>query len=433
MKKQDSLEPGLMHTFRRLTWLEFFIMLISSVSFLIHQGFDSFRLSHIWVIPFDLVLVLLILYWDWFQVKFNKVYFQLALILSSLGPILRFYYTTLLRVNPQLNFLLILNAPNRNITIPLDFININFLLTSWQLLSILFRPLILVAWQYHFKQVIIYCFTTALFDAATGLLVTYQYGIPILGLLAVIFIRTASFLLVGYLVTNMMQEQRKQHADLNNANQRLIGYAATLEQLTISRERNRLSRELHDTVAHTLSALAVQLEAVRSLWQHNSSGAKLKLEESIQTTRAGLTETRRSFQALRASPLEDLGLCLALKELATTAAERCGAALTLDLPQTVTNITSDKAQAIYRIAQEVLENIVRHAGATQINVSLQQKENLLTLEITDDGQGFDLSKVDTDASFGLRGLQERAELVGGQCTIQSLVNSGTSIIFTVGA
>jgi len=157
-----------------------------------------------------------------------------------------------------------------------------------------------------------------------------------------------------------------------------------------------------------------------------------KLEESIQTTRAGLTETRRSFQALRASPLEDLGVCLALKELAVNAAERCGAALTLDLPQTVTNITSDKAQATYRIAQEVLENIVRHAGASQIHVSLQQKNNLLTLIITDDGQGFDLSKVDADASFGLRGLQERAELVGGQCTIQSLANSGTSVIFTVG-
>ncbi len=432
MKKQNNLEPGLIHTFRRLTWLEFFIMLISSVSFLIRQGLAEFKFSHIWVIPFDLMLVLLILYWDWFQVRFNKVCFRLALILTSLGPILRFYYTTLLRVNPQLNFLLILNAPNKNLTIPLDFININFLLTSWQLIPILFIPLILISWQYHYKQVIIYCFATALFDAAIGFFITYQYGIPILGLLAVIFIRTASFLLVGYLVTNMMQEQRKQHADLNRANQRLIGYASTLEQLTISRERNRLSRELHDTVAHTLSALAVQLEAVRSLWQHNSSEAKLKLEESIQTTRAGLTETRRSFQALRASPLEDLGVCLALKELAVNAAERCGAALTLDLPQTVTNITSDKAQATYRIAQEVLENIVRHAGASQIHVSLQQKNNLLTLIITDDGQGFDLSKVDTDASFGLRGLQERAELVGGQCTIQSLANSGTSVIFTVG-
>ena len=151
-------------------------------------------------------------------------------------------------------------------------------------------------------------------------------------------------------------------------------YADTVEELTISRERNRMARELHDTLAHSLSAVTVQLEAIRTLWAVDPEAARNMLDSADEAARLGLKEARRALQDLRASPLQDLGLPLALQELAETAARRSGAVLALDVPRQLDGSLSPAVeQGVYRIAQEALENVVRHAQASAITVSLAQK------------------------------------------------------------
>ncbi len=194
----------------------------------------------------------------------------------------------------------------------------------------------------------------------------------------------------------------------------------------MSRERNRLARELHDTLAHTLSGLAIQLEAINSLWATNLEHARALLGEALAGTRSGLRESRRAIQALRATPLAALGLVNALRELSQSAADRAGVTLRLDLPESIELSGRDAEQTIYRVAEEASANVVRHANASTLHVRLDTSD-APTLTITDDGSGFDPTQVDGSSHFGLRGMRERAALAGGALAVQSTPGGGTTL------
>lgn len=303
--------------------------------------------------------------------------------------------------------------------------------TAWQLFLFLFIPLVLIAWQYDFKAVIAYCLFTAVLDY-----VLMNYGRPDFYQFAdtyrrLIFIRSLSFLIAGYVIARIVAQMRAQRAALQEANRKLTLYAATLEQLAVSRERNRMARELHDTLAHTLSGLAVQLEGVKSLWRSDPAQSYAMLEGSLTATRSGLTETRKSIQALRATPLEDLGLLLAIRDLARTAAERAGFQFQLELPDSLGEISPQQEQCLYRVAQEALENIVKHAAAEQVSLKLCRQNGALTLTIRDDGRGFDPDSVDGEGHYGLRGICERAEMAGGNVAFTSQPGDGTQVQLSI--
>jgi signal transduction histidine kinase len=251
-------------------------------------------------------------------------------------------------------------------------------------------------------------------------------------------------LLAGYVTAALVSVQREQRSALARAyqmqaaaNQRLQAYAATLEELTISHERNRMARELHDTLAHSLSALTVQLEAVRALWATQPDKAERILEQADETARLGLAEARRALQALRASLLEELGLIAAIRRLAEDAAQAAGTQLTLSLPdQLAPSVSLGVEQGVYRIAQETLENIVRHACAQMIIVRLEGAGDGLRLTIEDDGAGLDTEALPTlddemGDRLGIRGMQERARLINGQLEISSRPGEGTRVMLTV--
>ena len=146
----------------------------------------------------------------------------------------------------------------------------------------------------------------------------------------------------------MEQFQREQ---LTVANRQLRRQAIQREELTISRERNRLARELHDTLAHSLSGVTVQIEATRALWSSNPEAAEVMLSRADDMARTGLTEARRALQSLRATPLQDLGLGLALQAMGEEVAARAGATLNTELPpHLATNLDSHVEQNLYRIA-----------------------------------------------------------------------------------
>jgi signal transduction histidine kinase len=250
---------------------------------------------------------------------------------------------------------------------------------------------------------------------------------PLFSMLGFMIFRTVNFLIIGGVISRLMLAQRKQRYELTMANQQLTHYATTLEQLSVSRERNRLARELHDTLAHTLSGVSVQLEAVRALWDPKPFEAKAMLNQALSDTRSGLTDTRRALEDLRAEPLEDLGISLAVEQLCHAFNERTSVKIVLEMPEEL-NLSASAQHCIYRTVQEALANIDRHAVAQLVNVSLTPAETgSLSLIIADDGIGFDPESHPEEGHFGIRGIRERAELIGGSCTINSMPEEGTTI------
>ena len=285
---------------------------------------------------------------------------------------------------------------------------------------------LLVAWQYARGWVLVVSLALCLVDGVLSL-PFLKPGTPLFSLMLIIVLTRLVFVTAVALgVQWLVDRQRQQRAALIEANRKLAQYATTTEQLAASQERNRLARELHDTLAHSLSGVTVQLEAVEALWEVDPGQAHRLLDHARQAAQSGLTEARRALQALRASPLEDLGLGLALRDLARSAATRASLRLDLDVENHLENLAPEVEQCIYRVAQEALTNVARHADAKSLRVSLRHEAEGLTLTIADDGRGFDPAAVNS-ARYGLRGLHERAELVGATLHVTSALQEGTTV------
>ncbi|MFN8491545.1 MAG: sensor histidine kinase [Caldilineaceae bacterium] len=297
-------------------------------------------------------------------------------------------------------------------------------------MPLLLMALILTAWQYGWRYVMLFSSGIALLTLGLHLYFFRPGGPSLLPPLIVVIIQTVSFLVVGYFISTLMARLQQQQASLAQANRQLTAYAATLEELTISRERNRMARELHDTVAHTLSALSVQLETVKAYWSVDPTAAQERLDQALIATRAGLQETRRALKSLRASPLQDLGLLMALRQLATETAARANLRLTLLAPEQSPALAPTVEQCIYRVAQEAIANVAHHANAKTLTVQLSCQDGIL-LRVSDDGQGFNPQEAQTAGHFGLAGMRERAQLAGGALTVTSQPGQGASVALAI--
>ncbi len=403
--KRTTIEPELLSVFRMFTALQlglwFFRLILSAFFDRYPQVVGSIGFL------FELTYLLFLMAYlssPWLMRHLKRWFLPIALFVASVGPII------------VLRLLLEFDLPESNRE-----------LGAWQMIPMLFLPLILVAWQYNFGMVVLFSISTALFHLA---LTPPSLGEE-LSILPVIVLRTFSFMLVGYIVVRVLTTQREQRQALSDANSKLAYYATTLEQLAISRERNRLARELHDTLAHTLSGLAVQLEAVSALWEVEPIEARSMLDRSAHSTREGLAETRRALRDLRASPLADLGLSLAIRELAESVALRASLQLEVSMPEWLGKLTPAVEQCIYRVAQEAIANVSYHAQANKLKVSLTQTDQWVTLAIEDDGCGFEWSEVDPAQHFGLKGLRERAEMIGGSLEVNSILQQGTTVCLRI--
>jgi signal transduction histidine kinase len=299
---------------------------------------------------------------------------------------------------------------------------------STGVVTVLLIALVLTAWQYRWGHVALFCLGTAGLNLGVLFLLvgpsnhTFFFEIP------ATVIQTASFLVIGYFITTLITQLRSQQESLEQANTQLVHYASTLEHLTVSRERNRMARELHDTLAHTLSGLTVQLETVKAYWHVDATAAQAMLDKSLEATRSGLQETRRALKSLRASPLDDLGLSLALRRMVESAAKRANLALDMAVPEQIPSLSPDVEQCIYRVAQEAVANVTHHANAKNLKVHLTFNHQEISLLVSDDGLGFKEERPNENVDhFGLPGMRERAQLVGGQLTIDSQPGQGTTI------
>ncbi len=249
-------------------------------------------------------------------------------------------------------------------------------------------------------------------------------------ILSVIALRLPLLVVAGYIVGTLAEQERRQTTALSAANTKLREQAATAEQLATARERNRLARDLHDTLAHSLAGLVVQLQAIDTLLKAEPEAARSELAKARQLAQTGLQEARHAIQDLRANPIDDLGLARALEREALDFGERAGVQVDVQVADPKQPLSEEVAAQILRIAQEAFNNVERHADAAQVSVSLAQANGCLALRVTDDGRGFTDADVNDDR-FGLTGMRERAEMIGGQLQVTSAIGQGTTIQFTM--
>ena len=409
--RNRRIEPGLINIFRFYNFIAVGYFALIGIYFALETG-ETRTPTQIYSFFNAATNLLLIGYLSlpWLNRKFKDWYLPVALVFATTMPVIS-------------NVLYLAETEA-------DYLNI-VITRSWLLLPILVVPLVLIAWQYRFRYVIMFIIFITVFNWIMLYSVVEWTGIETLQVLGIPLVVAFAFGAVGLIVNRLVQSQRQQRSELIQANLKLAEHAITLEELAISRERNRLARELHDTLAHTLSGLAVNLEAIRILIPKASDEVQEKLQQSLASTRTGLVETRRAMKDLRSKQLEDLGLKLALQKIAREAEQRAGFNLDMKLPDQLPEIIPLVEQAFYRIAQEALENIVRHAQAETVRMELKLTDNELILKISDDGKGLDPSQASENEHLGLRGMQERAKNVGGRLEVNSQPLSGTTITFVI--
>ncbi len=295
-------------------------------------------------------------------------------------------------------------------------------------------PTVLAAWAYGRKGAIRAATWATLMHIASGLALWYHEGAFPGGYWQTMPLRTAILYTVPLVVAYLATRQRRQHEALEAAHQQLQRQAALAEELAASRERNRLARDLHDTLAHSLAGLVVELEAVSTLFDLDQEASRAELTKAQTLARAGLQEARQAIQDLRESPAQDIGLAPALRQLLHDFGQRTGLqtqaefAVLGDDP----SLPPETLDALYRIAQEALSNVVRHAQASRVSLRLEASNGALRLTVADDGVGFEPDQTPQAGRYGLLGMRERADMVGGALRVESQPGKGTRVSVELG-
>lgn len=234
----------------------------------------------------------------------------------------------------------------------------------------------------------------------------------------------------AYSLAQAKAAQRQSQAlleELQTTYRQLQEYAARVEELAVSQERNRLAREMHDALGHRLTVAAVQLEGAERLIPTNPTRAAKMVNTVHHEVVDALAELRRTVATLR-TPLDaDLSLLTALTRLTHSFEEATGIKVNRSLPEELPPLPDAPRLALYRAAQEALTNVQRHAQAREVWLELALEANTLTLLVKDDGRGFD--STETQTGFGLAGLRERAAHLSGQFHLEATPGTGTQICF----
>jgi len=197
-------------------------------------------------------------------------------------------------------------------------------------------------------------------------------------------------------------------------------------QAAVVAERNRMARDIHDTLAQGFTGVIMQLEATKgAIAQNNLAEATDRVERAGDLARVGLGEARRSVLALRPRSLQDTTLCLALDDLLKRMTNGSGLQAEFHLEGDEPTMPADWEEGLLRIAQESLTNTIKHAKAKTFRATLTIAPNEIQFRLVDDGVGFDLHA--EHEGFGLVGMKERVDQIGGQFILRSMPGQGTEI------
>jgi signal transduction histidine kinase len=241
-------------------------------------------------------------------------------------------------------------------------------------------------------------------------------------------------------LVDQLQAEKQALQSLNvELDQRVAERTRRIERLAdearhaaVTRERLRIARDLHDTLAHSLMALLTQIRLVRKLrGRMDAAALDAELAHAESAASTGLADARAAITQIRDNGVRDTGLGPALQDLIRRLRERTGLTVTLAADDAAAKATDERAETVFRIVEEALRNVERHAGAQQVHVSLSTvaADGQLArtrVEVVDDGVGFD-PLLPRPGHYGLRGIREQAVLIGASLAVHSAPGQGTRV------
>jgi len=198
-------------------------------------------------------------------------------------------------------------------------------------------------------------------------------------------------------------------------------------ELATLQERERLARDLHDSLGHALVAMSIQLEAIQRLYKVDPERASAQVDELKTLTRASMDDLRRSLAGLRTPGLGERRLSDALQALSVDTGQRAHLEIKCHVAEGANQLSPTQAETLWRVAQEALANIERHAAARNVELRLDMESQTARLTIKDDGRGMPPDAEKQPGHYGLRGMRERVEGLGGELTFISNGLGGTRI------
>jgi len=290
-------------------------------------------------------------------------------------------------------------------------------------------PVIMFAMLPVVGQAVVLLPRSLMFAACGAMLLVLVVPMSIVGGLRPAFV-LGVFFLVGIVfvvvITELaVKEQRAKReverlvAELKEANDKLRQYADQVEELATLKERNRVAREIHDSLGHYLTVVIVQIEAAMAVFEKDRESSLDVLRKAQGLAQKGLGDVRRSVAALRASPAETRSLIDSLNTLI----EECrvsGLPAEFQFAGTPRNLDPSAELALYRAAQEALTNVRRHSKARAATVTLNYSTDSVWLKVHDDGVG----ATEVTKGFGLIGMHERVQNLGGEVRITTATNQG---------
>jgi signal transduction histidine kinase len=221
-------------------------------------------------------------------------------------------------------------------------------------------------------------------------------------------------------------EVERLNLELATANRKLREYAAQVQELAVANERNRLAREIHDSLGHYLTVINVQLEAAGQVFERDPQKAVAFVRKAQSLAQEGLTDIRRSVADLRSAPLDNQPLPKAIEDLVAEL-QASGMVTQFHVEGDLLDLSPQVELTLYRAAQEALNNVRKHAHASRTDVVLTAMPDRLRIVVSDNGVGGKR----TDGGFGLLGVRERVKLLGGTFVAQPVSNGGFEFVVEV--
>ena len=300
--------------------------------------------------------------------------------------------------------------------------------------ALMILPLVVQAMN-NFKPRIGYIFTGIFIAIMPYFLLSslgLEKGLPLMFIYGSAYFLLAAFIVIVRESIAARDESQKQKAELQLAHQQLQDYTERAEELAVLQERNRLARELHDSVTQSLHSATLLAEAGQR--QANSGDIEKAREYLLrlgEISQQALREMRLLVYELRPLALSGLGLIGALQQRLDAVERRSGVEVNFSTEDEI-EIPEDIEEELYRIAIEALNNALKHASPTSLTVSIRKLEKrevpCIELAIIDDGIGFNPDKNDSEVGFGLVSMRERIEKLGGELDIISAPGEGTQVI-----
>jgi signal transduction histidine kinase len=225
-------------------------------------------------------------------------------------------------------------------------------------------------------------------------------------------------------------ERKQIEQNLRRSEESLRALAARIQSVR-EEERTGIAREIHDELGQSLTGLKMDLSWLGKHLSADRKGLLERIGAMFELIDSTIKKVRKISSGLRPQVLDDVGLAGALKWQARDFQTRTGVRCNVSLPDGDIALERDQATAVFRIFQEVLTNVARHAKATRVDTDLHLDDAHLTLRIADNGRGIAQSEIQSQASLGLLGIRERALLFSGHVEIKGAKNKGTAVTVTI--